>query len=163
MMIPTVIGLRSALALVRPLPLGPFANPGSAAAKTRWSNNGRPWAVVFTENDLGQTWSARCFSFTDYSYLGLFVPWTIRTMGGLFVRWTIRTMDFSYHGLFVLWTVRGTGRSAPESIRPGSIRPMSAPSAVVPPQVHGRSAPGPGSFRPNCSVVFKRGLVGVKA
>ena len=22
--------------------------------------------------------------FTDYSYLGLFVPWTIRTMGGLF-------------------------------------------------------------------------------
>ena len=32
--------------------------------------------------------------FTDYSYLGRFV------------RWTIRTMDFSYHGLFVLWTVR---------------------------------------------------------
>ena len=37
---------------------------------------------------------------------GLFVPWTIRTMGGLFVPWTIRTMDYSYHGLFVLWTVR---------------------------------------------------------
>ena len=58
---------------------------------------------------------------------------------------------------------KGTGRSAPESIRPGSIRPTSAPSAVVPPQVYGRSAPGPGSFRTNCSVAFKRGLAGVKA
>ena len=42
----------------------------------------------------------------------------------------------------------GTGRSAPQSIRPGSIRPTSAPNAVVPPklrddppQVLGRSAP----------------------
>jgi len=45
------------------------------------------------------------------------------------------------------------GRSAPESIRPGSIRPTSAPSAVVPPQVYGRSAPTPGSFRPYGIVV----------
>jgi len=33
------------------------------------------------------------------------------------------------------------GRSAPESICPGSIRPTSTPSAVVPPQMLGRSAP----------------------
>ena len=31
-------------------------------------------------------------SFTDYSYLGLFV------------RWTFRTMDYSYYGLFVSFT-----------------------------------------------------------
>jgi len=42
-----------------------------------------------------------CIWFLDYSYLGLFVPWTVRTMGGLFVPWTIRTMDYSYVGLFV--------------------------------------------------------------
>ena len=48
---------------------------------------------------------------------------------------------------------RGTGRSTPESICPGSICPTSAPSAVVPPQVYGRYAPGPGSFRPNRIVV----------
>ena len=35
--------------------------------------------------------------FTDYSYLGLFVPWTVRTIGGLFVPWTFRTLDYSYH------------------------------------------------------------------
>jgi len=53
------------------------------------------------------------------SYLGLFVPWTIRTIDGLFVPWTVRTMDYSYRpwtfrtldcsylGLFVpSWTVR---------------------------------------------------------
>jgi len=45
--------------------------------------------------------------FTDYSYLGLFVPWTVRTLldcsyHGLFVR----SLDFSYPGLFVPWTVR---------------------------------------------------------
>jgi len=51
----------------------------------------------------------RCF--TDYSYLGLFVPWTIRTMGVLFVPWTIRTMDYSYIGLFVRWTFRTTDYS----------------------------------------------------
>jgi len=33
------------------------------------------------------------------------------------------------------------GRSAPESILPGSVHPTSAPSAVVLPQVLGRSAP----------------------
>jgi len=49
--------------------------------------------------------------FTDYSYLGLFVPWTIRTMGGLFVPWTIHTMDYSYVGLFVRWTFRTTDYS----------------------------------------------------
>ena len=38
-------------------------------------------------------------------------------------------------------------RSAPESIRPGSIRPTSAPNAVDPPQLLGRSAPSFGSFR----------------
>ena len=43
----------------------------------------------------------------------------------------------------------GTGRSAPESIRPGSIRPTSAPNAVDPPQLLERSAPSFGSFRPN--------------
>jgi len=36
------------------------------------------------------------------------------------------------------------GRSAP-----GSIRPTSAPNAVDPPQLLGRSAPSFGSFRPN--------------
>ena len=43
----------------------------------------------------------------------------------------------------------GTGRSVPESIRPGSIRPTSAPNAVDPPQLLGRSAPSFLSFRPN--------------
>jgi len=43
------------------------------------------------------------------------------------------------------------GRSAPESIHP-----TSAPSAVVPPQVYGRSTPGPGPFRPNGIVVHVR-------
>ena len=43
----------------------------------------------------------------DYSYLGLFVPWTVRTLldcsyHGLFVP----SFDFSYPGLFVPWTVR---------------------------------------------------------
>jgi len=38
----------------------------------------------------------------------------------------------------------GTGRSAPESIRP-----TSAPNAVDPPQLLGQSAPSFGSFRPN--------------
>ena len=43
----------------------------------------------------------------DYSYLELFVPWTVRTLldcsyHGLFVP----SLDFSYHGLFVPWTVR---------------------------------------------------------
>jgi len=33
------------------------------------------------------------------------------------------------------------GRSAPETNRTGSIRPTSAPSAVIPPQMLGRSAP----------------------
>ena len=55
----------------------------------------------------------------DFSYLKLFVPWTIRTIDGLFVPWTVSTMDwsyppglfvpsldFSYPGLFVPWTVR---------------------------------------------------------
>ena len=46
--------------------------------------------------------------FTDYSYLGLFVPWTICTMGGLFVPPTIRTMDLSYHGRLIRWTVHTT-------------------------------------------------------
>ena len=45
--------------------------------------------------------------------------------------------------------ILGTGRSALQSIRPRSIRPTSAPNAVVPPRVLGRSAPGAGSFRPN--------------
>jgi len=40
-------------------------------------------------------------------------------------------------------------RSAPVSIRPGSIRPTSAPNAVDPPQLLGRSAPNFGSFRPD--------------
>jgi len=61
--------------------------------------------------------------YLDFSYLGLFVPWTIRTIDGLFVPWTVRTvdcscppglfvpwtfrtLDCSYHGLFVLWTIR---------------------------------------------------------
>jgi len=63
--------------------------------------------------------------FTDYSYLGLFVRWTVRTLLdcsyhglfvpsldfsylGLFVPWTVRTfLDCSYHGLFVpSWTLR---------------------------------------------------------
>ena len=44
--------------------------------------------------------------FTDYLYLGLFVPWTVRTIGGLFVPWTFRTMDYSYHRRFVPWTIR---------------------------------------------------------
>ena len=47
----------------------------------------------------------------DYSYLGLFVPQTIRTMGGLFVPWMIRTMEYSYVGLFVRWTFRTTDYS----------------------------------------------------
>jgi len=43
----------------------------------------------------------------DYSYLGLFVPWTVRTVLGLFVPWTLRTVDCSYLlGLFVPWTIR---------------------------------------------------------
>ena len=41
--------------------------------------------------------------FTDYSYLGLFVPCGIRSLDnsydGLFVPWTIRTTDVSYDGL----------------------------------------------------------------
>jgi len=40
-------------------------------------------------------------------------------------------------------------RSAPELIRPGSIRPTSAPNAVDPPQILERSAPSFGSFRPD--------------
>ena len=55
--------------------------------------------------------AAALLRFMDYSYLGLFVPWTIRTMGGLFVPWTIRTMDYSYVGLFVRWTFRTTDYS----------------------------------------------------
>jgi len=56
--------------------------------------------------------------YLDFSYLGLFVPWTIRTIDVLFVPWTVRTvldcsyhglfvpsLDFSYPGLFVSWTV----------------------------------------------------------
>ena len=40
--------------------------------------------------------------YLDSSYLGLFVPWTIRAIDGLFVPWTVRTLlDCSYHGLFV--------------------------------------------------------------
>ena len=45
--------------------------------------------------------------FTDYSYLGLFVPSMNYSYLGLFVPWTVRTLlDCSYHGLFVPWTVR---------------------------------------------------------
>ena len=45
--------------------------------------------------------------YLDFSYLGLFVPWTVRTLldcsyHGLFVP----SLDFSYPGLFVPWTVR---------------------------------------------------------
>jgi len=44
--------------------------------------------------------------FMDYSYLGTFVPWTIRTTGdysyhGRFVWWMFRTTDVSYYALFV--------------------------------------------------------------
>ena len=49
-------------------------------------------------------------------------------------------VKFSLNGSFGV----GTGRSAPQSICP-----TSAPNAVVPPRVLGRSAPGAGSFRPN--------------
>ena len=52
-----------------------------------------------------------CIGFTNYSYLGLFVPWTIRTMGGLFVPWAICTMDYSYVGLFIRWSFRTTDYS----------------------------------------------------
>ena len=43
----------------------------------------------------------------DYSYLGLFVPWTVHTLldcsyHGLFVP----SLDFSYPGLFVPWIIR---------------------------------------------------------
>jgi len=60
-------------------------------------------------------WSPDNSRFTDYSYLGLFVPWTIRTFDGLFVPWTVRTVDCSYPpGLFVPWTVRTVpGRFVP--------------------------------------------------
>jgi len=46
--------------------------------------------------------------YLDFPYLGLFVPWTTRTIDGLFVPWTVRTVDCSYPpGLFVpSWTVR---------------------------------------------------------
>ena len=95
-------------------------------------------ALVYSLNWLalarnGGTWTFRTL---DYSYLGLFVPWTVRTLldcsyhglfvpyldfsyPGLFVPWTVRTLldcsyhglfvpslDFSYHGLFVPWTIR---------------------------------------------------------
>jgi len=44
--------------------------------------------------------------------LGLFVPWTVRTVLGLFVPWTLCTVDYSYPPrLFVPWTIRTiTGR-----------------------------------------------------
>ena len=45
---------------------------------------------------------SRIIWYLDFSYLGLFVPWTIRTIDGLFVP----SMNYSYLGLFVPWTVR---------------------------------------------------------
>jgi len=48
-----------------------------------------------------------CFRrYLDFSYLGLFVPWTVRTMDCSYRRlfvpsWTVRTMDYSYHH----WTI----------------------------------------------------------
>ena len=59
------------------------------------------------------------------------------------------TLRISLHFDATLMYTPGTGRSAPQSIRPGSIRPTSAPNAVVPPRVLGRSAPCAESFRPN--------------
>jgi len=75
----------------------------------------------FEVRTFTRSWDNR---FTDYSYFGLFVPWTVRTVDcsyppglfvpwtvrtvpGLFVPWTVRTVDCSYlPGLFVPWTVR---------------------------------------------------------
>ena len=72
--------------------------------------------------------------FTDYSYLGLFVPWTIRTIDGLFVSWTVCTVDYSHLlGLFVPWTIRTvpglfvpwTVRTVDYSHRPGLFVPWT--------------------------------------
>jgi len=61
----------------------------------------------------------------DYSYLRLFVPWTVRTLDrsylGLFVPKTIRTLytlDYSYHRPFVPWTVRTLDHSYPRPFVP---------------------------------------------
>jgi len=71
--------------------------------------------------------------FTDYSYLGLFVPWTIRTIDGLFLPWTVRTVDCSYPpGLFVPWTVRTVpGRFVPCWERQHSVSQKKSPCGFL--------------------------------
>ena len=67
----------------------------------------------------------------DYSYLGLFVPWTIRTIDGLFVPWTVRTVDCLYPpGLFVLRTMDCSYRPWTFRTLDCSYRGLFVPSCV---------------------------------
>ena len=46
------------------------------------------------------------FRSRDHSFLGTFVPWTVRSklsFSRLFVPWNIRSLDCSFHGTFVPW------------------------------------------------------------
>jgi len=69
---------------------------------------GRPPSSTRVLDNPGSVLALRTIRTSDYTYPGLFVPWTIRTMDylyvGLFVQWTFRTMDYSYYGLFVSFT-----------------------------------------------------------
>ena len=67
-------------------------------------------------------WTTVYIRLPDFSYHGLFVPWTFRTVLGLFVPWTFRTLDFSYP----CWTFR-TFRTVDFSYRRWTFRAVFIP------------------------------------
>ena len=85
-----------------------FENPSMGLGAVRPRKIAFPIEIVHRPyNSDGTTVGSRTIRTLDYSYLGVFVPWTVRTLldcsyHGLFVP----SLDFSYPGLFVPWIVR---------------------------------------------------------